>query len=286
MLIDSHQHFWQYDPGRHGWITDEMSSIRRDFLPEHLLPELQANNIDGCIAVQVDQSENETSFLLELATRHPLIKGVVGWVDLCSPTVGRRLEHFSQFEKLRGFRHIAQSEPDERFLVRKDFLDGVRRLAQFKFCYDILIYPHQLPAAIELVEKFPDQRFVLDHLAKPYIRSRKLEPWSLQMRSLAANRNAYCKVSGMVTEANWKHWRSEDFEPYLDVIFEAFGPDRLMFGSDWPVCLVAASYSQVKGLLENYVGALPIEDQEKIFGLNAISFYGLKIPNHEPATAR
>ncbi len=286
MHIDSHQHFWRYNAATHGWITDEMSAIRRDFLPEDLLPELRLNQMDGCIAVQVDQSENETNFLLELASRYQGIKGVVGWVNLCASNLAQRLEYFSRFEKLCGFRHIAQSEPDDHFLVRKDVLEGIGRLQEFNFCYDILIYPHQLDSATELVEKLPDQRFVLDHLAKPSIHTREIEPWARQLRTLAGNRNVCCKVSGMVTEADWKNWRSADFEPFLDVVFEAFGPDRVMFGSDWPVCLVAGTYSRVKQLVANYVQDLPLQQQERIFGLNAISFYGLKVSNHEPAAAR
>jgi len=286
MHIDSHQHFWHYDAATHGWITDEMSAIRRDFLPEDLLPELHLNQIDGCVAVQTDQSEDETLFLLELAARHQEIKGVVGWVDLCSPSLAQRLEYFSQFEKLCGFRHIVQSEPDDRFLIRKDVLEGIGRLKEFNFCYDILIYPSQLAAAIELVEQLPDQRFVLDHMAKPSIRTREIEPWARQARILAGNRNVYCKVSGMVTEADWKNWRSSDFEPYLDVVFEAFGPDRIMFGSDWPVCLVAGTYKGVKELVGNYVRDLPLDQQERIFGSNAISFYGLRAAKHEPTAAR
>jgi L-fuconolactonase len=285
MNIDSHQHFWRYNPIRDGWITDEMSVIRRDFMPENLLPELHLNHMDGCVTVQADQSEAETIFLLDLAARHEEIRGVVGWVNLCAPDLPERLEYFSQFEKLCGFRHIAQSEPDDRFLVRKDFLAGIRQLRQFNFRYDILIYPRQLPAAIELVQRFPDQRFVIDHMAKPPICSGEVSTWARQIRTIAENSNVYCKLSGLVTEADWKKWCSADFEPYLDVVFEAFGLDRIMFGSDWPVCLLAASYEQVTGLVTNYVSDLPLEQQDKIFGLNAISFYGLKSLEHESATS-
>jgi L-fucono-1,5-lactonase len=285
MNIDSHQHFWRYDPIRDGWITDEMSVIRRDFMPENLFPELRRNQMDGCVAVQADQSETETIFLLDLAARCEEIKGVVGWVNLCAPDLPKRLEYFSQFEKLCGFRHIAQSEPDDRFLMRKDFLAGMRQLQQFTFCYDILIYPRQLPAAIELVQRFPDQRFVIDHMAKPPIRSGEISTWDGQIRTIAENSNIYCKISGLVTEADWKKWCNADFEPYLDAVFEAFGPDRIMFGSDWPVCLLAASYEQVVGLITNYVRDLAVEQQNKIFGLNAISFYGLKSLDHESRTS-
>ncbi len=286
MNIDSHQHFWRYDPVRDRWITPEMSRIRRDFLPEDLLPELRHNQIDGCVAVQADQSEAETFFLLDLAAKHDEIKGVVGWVDLSASNISDRLEYFSQFERLRGFRHIAQSEPDDRFLVRKEFVAGLQCLQHFGFSYDILIYPRQLPAALELVEKLPDQRFVIDHLAKPSIRSGELSPWAEQIRAIAANPNIYCKLSGLVTEADWKHWRQADFEPYLDVTFEAFGPDRVMFGSDWPVCLLAGSYQQVKNVLANHIDRLPHAQRQKIFGLNAISCYALKASTHESAPAK
>jgi L-fuconolactonase len=276
MKIDAHQHFWRYNPARDGWITEEMSILKRNFLPEDLLPELHASKIDGCIAVQADQSEEETLFLLDLAKRCDQIKGVVGWVNLAAPNLSERLEYFSQFKKLRGFRHIAQSEPDDRFLVRDDFCRGVRRLKDFDFTYDFLIYPRQLPAAIELAQGFPEQKFVLDHIAKPPIRSGEIDSWATQIRKLAASPNVYCKLSGMITEGDWDHWRSDDFRPYLDVVFEAFGCDRLMFGSDWPVCLVAGSYRRVNGLIEEYVQAFSEDQRNRIFGLNAAAFYGLR----------
>jgi L-fuconolactonase len=286
MHIDSHQHFWRYDAARDGWITDEMAVLKRDFLPDDLIPELKTNDVTGCVAVQADQSEQETTFLLELGNRFDEIKGVVGWVDLRSPELARRLEYFSQFEKLRGFRHVVQAEPDDRFMLREDFVAGVSSLLRLNFTYDILIYPKQLPAAIELAGKFPEQRFVIDHMAKPLIRSQMISPWEKQIRAIAANPNVYCKLSGMVTEADWRNWRESDFTRYLDVVFDAFGPDRLMFGSDWPVCLLAGGYQRVKELVANYIRDFPAEQQEKILGLNAINFYGLKVPHHEPATAR
>jgi len=277
MVIDAHQHFWRFDPVRDGWITEKMSAIRRDFLPGDLKPELDANGVDATIAVQADQSEAETEFLLGLAEGNRRIAGVVGWVDLRSPDVERRLEHFERFEKLRGVRHVAQGEPDDRFLVRPDFVRGVAHLKQFQLTYDILIYPRQIPAAIELVRKLPGQKFVVDHLAKPEIKARKIEPWAAQIRELAASPNVNCKISGMVTEADWKNWMAGDFEEYLDVVFEAFGPDRVMFGSDWPVCLVAASYARVKQLIEAYVERHASDHRAAIFGDNAIAFYGLKM---------
>jgi L-fuconolactonase len=283
MKIDSHQHFWRYDAAREAWITEEMAVLRHDFLPGQFAAECAANAMDASVAVQADQSEEETNFLLDLAKSNKRIAGVVGWVDLLSPRVAERLEHFSHFEKLRGFRHMAQAEKDDRFLSRHDFVKGVAQLRQFGFTYDILVYARQLPGAIELVSRLPEQRFVIDHLAKPEIKAKKTEPWSARVREIAGNKNVFCKVSGMVTEADWRNWKREDFEPYLDVVFEAFGADRLMFGSDWPVCLVAASYRQVKQLVEDYVKGLSPEDKDKMFGGTAARFYGLKAAQHGSA---
>lgn len=280
MTIDSHQHFWKYDAAREAWITDAMQILRRDFLPEQLAIELAANGIDASIAVQADQSENETLFLLDLAERSKRIAGVVGWVDLASSRVDDRLRLFSRFEKLCGFRHIAQVEPDDRFLVQPGFVHGISMLREFGFTYDILIHPKQLPAAIELASKFPEQRFVVDHLAKPAIKTRDSASWAAHIRNIAGNPNVYCKLSGLVTEADWQHWTPADFTVYLDVVFEAFGAERLMFGSDWPVCLLAASYRRVKRLIEDYVDRHAGKEKEKIFGANAIRFYGLKAATH------
>jgi L-fuconolactonase len=280
MTIDSHQHFWRYDAARDAWITDEMVLLKRDFLPAELERECDANGIDGSISVQADQSEKETLFLLDLAENRKRIAGVVGWVDLRSPRVEERLQFFSRFKKLRGFRHVAQTEPDDRFLVGRDFTRGIGRLREFGFTYDILVYPKQLPAAIELASRFPEQRFVVDHLAKPLIKAGSREPWTAHMRTIAQNTNVFCKVSGLVTEADWLHWKPEDFRPYLDVVFGAFGPDRLMFGSDWPVCILGASYGQVKQLIETYVEVHATKHKENIFGGNALRFYGLKAVSH------
>jgi L-fuconolactonase len=276
MNIDSHQHFWRYDPARDAWITDAMSLLKRDFLPSEFLAELDANGIDGSIVVQVDQSEEETLFLLDLAKQNERVAGVVGWVDLRAPSIEERLRFFSQYDKLRGFRHIAQGEPDDQFLVGRDFTRGISLLREFGFVYEILIYPKQLPAAIELVARFPEQQFVVNHLAKPLIKDGVREPWTSYMRTIAQNTNVFCKLSGLVTEADWLHWKPEDIRPYLDVVFEAFGPERLMFGSDWPVCLLAASYRRVKDLIETYVVAHAPQSKKDIFGGNAIRFYGLK----------
>jgi L-fuconolactonase len=280
MKIDSHQHFWRYDSVRDAWITDSMAVLRRDFLPEHLAAELAANGIDASIAVQADQSESETMFLLDLAEKNKRLAGVVGWVDLSSPRVGERLEYFSHSPKLRGFRHIAQSEMDDRFVARRNFVNGVAQLRAFGFTYDILIYSKQLPAAIQLVARLPEQRFVIDHLAKPEIKFGKTSPWAAQMKEVAQNKNVFCKLSGLVTEADWKDWKAGDFKPYLDAVFDAFGAERLMFGSDWPVCLLAATYGQVKQLIEESVEGFSQSDKEKIFGDNTARFYGLKTAQH------
>jgi L-fuconolactonase len=273
MVIDAHQHFWRFNPARDSWITEEMSVIRRDFLPGDIGLEIERNQIDATIAVQADQSEAETAFLLGLAEGNRRVAGVVGWVDLQSVQVERRLEYFSKFEKLRGVRHVAQAEADDRFLVRPDFVRGVSHLRRFQLTYDILIYPRQMSAAIELVGKLPEQKFVVDHLAKPEIKARKLEPWAARMRELATNPNVYCKLSGMVTEADWKNWKPTDFEPYLEFVFEAFGAERLMFGSDWPVCLVAANYAQVKDVIASFVDRNAPGAKAAIFGENAARFY-------------
>jgi L-fuconolactonase len=271
MNIDAHQHFWKYDPARHAWITPEMRVLRRDWLSEHLRPELSASGIDSTVAVQADSSEQETHFLLDLARTHPEIAGVVGWVDLTSADIHDRLEYFAQSKQVKGFRHVVQSEPDDCFLVRDDFLRGIACLGAYDFTYDILIYPKQLPAAVELVKRFPGQRFVVDHLAKPFIKTGEIEPWATFIRKIAESDNVFCKLSGLVTEAKWSGWVPADFVPYLDVVFEAFGTARLMFGSDWPVCLLAADYAQVKQIIADYAAS----DHDRIFGQNAARFYGL-----------
>ena len=275
MQIDSHQHFWRYDPVRDGWITEEMAVLKRDFMPDELIQRMREAGVDRAIAVQADQSEKETEFLLDLAERNSAIAGVVGWVNLRDPRIDERLSYFSRFPKLRGFRHIVQAEADDRFLLRDDFQRGIRALARHGFTYDILIYARHLPVAVEFVSRFPEQKFVLDHLAKPAIKVGEVDEWSRNIRELAKNRNVYCKLSGLVTEADWNSCSADTFRPYLDVAFETFGTDRLMFGSDWPVCLCAGSYKQVKELIENYTRDLSPDEKANIFGLNAARFYGL-----------
>ena len=277
MRIDAHQHFWTYDPREYDWIDDSMASLRRDFLPADLQPELENNGFQGCVAVQARQSLEETRWLLELAASAPFILGVVGWVDLCSPRLRSQLELFARNPKLVGVRHIAQGEPDDRFLLRPDFLQGIALLEEFNLAYDVLIYSKHLPVATEFVSRFPRQRFVLDHLAKPPIKSRSLHPWEKDIRELAKFPNTSCKLSGLVTEADWKAWTPDHLFPYLDVALDSFGPGRLMFGSDWPVCTVAASYSRVFQSIERYIAKLPAEARDAIFGGNAKEFYKLRI---------
>ena len=277
MRIDTHQHFWRYEPGRDSWITDQMGILKRDYLPKDLQSELSNAGIDGCIAVQTSQSEEETRFLLELAAVHEFIVGVVGWADLRDPGIDERLAGWREFPKLRGFRHIVQSEPDDQFMLQADFRRGIAALSRFGFVYDILIYPRQLPAAIELAAAHPAQAFVLDHLAKPDVRSGQTKEWERNFRELASSPNVCCKLSGLITEADWNSWRHENFRPYLDAAFEAFGSERLMFGSDWPVCLLAGSYQEVVGLIASYVCDLPAAEQAAVFGANAARCYGLRV---------
>ena len=269
MRVDSHQHFWRYSVAHYPRIDDSLSVLRRDFLPDELGTELQTAGIDACIAVQATQVVYETRWLLELAERHPFIAGVIGWVDLQAEDAASHIEQLATHPKFLGVRHIVQSEPDDRFLLRPAFCRGVSLLADFDLTYDILIYPRHLPAAVEFVSRFDDQRFVLDHLAKPEIRLRQLEPWADWLRELARFPNVYCKLSGLVTEADWRHWTPSDLEPYLDVALECFGPGRLMFGSDWPVCTAAASYQRVTAVVDDYLSRRCAGDRGRVMGENA-----------------
>lgn len=274
--IDSHQHFWKYDPARDSWISEDMLTIRRDFLPPDLAPLLVENNIEGCVVVQSDQSEAENEFQLDNATHYPFIKAVVGWVDLQADDVEDRLAHWSQYEKMKGFRHVLQGEKDRAFMLRPTFLNGISLLEKYHFTYDILIFPDQLIHTIPFVKKFPTQRFVIDHLAKPPIREQDINDWKRSMTEIAQCENVFCKISGMVTEADWYGWTRDDFRPYLDAVVEAFGMSRLMFGSDWPVCLVAGSYGQVVDIVKDYFADFSASEQSQFFGDNAMRFYNLK----------
>ena len=226
--------------------------------------------------MQARQTLEETQWLLELADRYPFIKGVVGWVDLRAPELPEQLERFCAHPRLRGVRHVVQDEPDDEFMLREDFVRGIGTLADFGLTYDILIFPRHLPVACELVERFPDQSFVLDHIAKPLIREGKVAPWDAGIRRLAPYPNVWCKVSGMVTEADWHRWQPTDFRPYLDVVFEAFGPRRIMVGSDWPVCTLAGSYADVIALVSDYIQQLSVAEQADVWGQTATRFYELE----------
>jgi L-fuconolactonase len=272
--VDAHQHFWHYHPEKHSWIDDSMANIRKDFLPADLAPILSANGMEGCVAVQADQTEVETNFLLELASKNAFIKGVVGWVDLRSVSIKDALAQYAQNNKVKGFRHILQGE-EPAFMLQPNFINGIAALNEFGFTYDILIFPKHLDAALELVKQFPNQPFVIDHIAKPYIKTGLIDEWKKGMQALAAFENVHCKVSGMVTEADFKLWKPTDFTPYLDVVFEAFGTKRILFGTDWPVCEVAAKYEQVVGIVANYCASLSETEQYQVFRDNAYQFYKL-----------
>jgi len=275
MVIDSHQHFWKYEPVKHEWIDNAMSVIRRDFMPSDLQKVYAKNSIDGCVAVQADQTLAETNFLLDLASKNDFIKGVVGWVDLRAENIDEVLIHYSQFEKLKGFRHVVQGEPDHNFLLRPNFLRGISALAKHGFTYDILIFPHQLGATLEFIQEFPNQKFVIDHIAKPYIKDGFFDGWEILMKEISKYENVHCKMSGMITEADFKTWTPSQIEPYMDVVLNAFGSKRILFGSDWPVCLVAGNYTAVKELVTDFIATLSSTEQTDIMGNNAIKFYNL-----------
>ena len=280
--LDSHQHFWHYDPAHHVWMTDEMAALRRDYLPDELAPLLEAARFDGTIAVQARQMVEETEWLLALADRHRSIKGVVGWVDLRSPGLRAQLERFAPHPKLVGVRHVVHDEPDDRFMLRPEFRRGLAQLREFDLAYDLLLFPRHLPVALALVDEFPEQPFVLDHIAKPAIRDGLVSPWKEDLKRLAERPHVFCKLSGMVTEAKWRRWRREDFRPYLDVVLDAFGPDRLMIGSDWPVCTLSGDYLSTMRVVTDYVEQLPAEARDGILGGNCARFYRLDQVRESP----
>jgi L-fuconolactonase len=272
--IDAHQHFWKYGPDTHGWIDDSMAVLKRDFLPKDLAPLLHAADFDGCVAVQAQTNITATEWLLSLADQHEFIRGVVGWVDLCSSAAPADLERLSQHPRLVGIRHVVQSEPDG-FMSREDFRRGIAALAQFDLTYDILIFERQLTEALDLVRAFPDQRFVIDHIAKPDIKNGSFDAWRAGIEAIAREPNASCKLSGMVTEADWSSWTPAAFEPYLDVVVHAFGPTRCMLGSDWPVCILAGDYATVTKIVIDYANRLSASERDAILGGTASAFYRL-----------
>jgi L-fuconolactonase len=279
MRIDAHQHFWKYSAAEYGWMGENMAVLKRDHLPGELEKLAGAVGIDGSVAVQARQCPAETEFLLRLAKKHSFIKGVVGWVDLRGDEeeLEEQLEEYTEDEKFKGVRHVVQDEPDDDFMMRDAFVRGIEKLDEYGLVYDILIYPKQLKCARRLAEKFPMQMFVLDHIAKPFIKKGELQPWKKEMQELARCENVWCKVSGMVTEADWKGWKPGDFVPYMDAALEMYGPERLMFGSDWPVCTVAAKYEQVVEIVRDWAGKLSESEREWLFGKTAVEFYNLEL---------
>jgi len=275
MVVDAHQHFWNYRPENHGWITPDMSVIRKNFLPEDLAPIYWEHKVDGCVVVQVDQTEEENKFLIGLASRNPFVRGVVGWVDLRAASIEERLVFYSSIKIVKGFRHIVQAEADKKFMLSDFFCRGISMLKSYNFTYDILVYANQLDQVESFVRRFPDQPFIIDHLAKPQIKQHDIDDWKKRIRNISKHPNAYCKLSGMVTEADWKKWTYEDLEPYMQVVLEAFSARRLVYGSDWPVCLVAADYGRQFGVVKKFISSLTATEQQMILGENAVRFYHL-----------
>lgn len=275
-MIDAHVHFWKYNKIKDGWITNEMKVLQKDFLPVDLAKEIKENDLEGIVAVQAHQTEDETMFLLNLAEKNPIVKGVVGWIDLQNKNIEKKLLYYSKLPLIRGFRHIVQSEP-ERFLLNHQFLNGIRYLNDFQFSYDILIYENQLKEAIEFVNKFPSQKFIIDHCAKPSIKNKSIIQWKQLLKEVAENQNVFCKLSGLITEARWNQWNEEDLYPYFDSVFDYFGTDRILFGSDWPVILLSGNYLKWKNLLKKYMNQFSSQENQKVFRENAIEFYNLII---------
>lgn len=275
MTIDSHQHFWNYEPVKHEWIDESMAVIRKDFTPSDLKLVYDQNNIDGCVAVQADQTLEETDFLLDLASSNDFIKGVVGWADLRSENIENTLASYQDQDKLKGFRHVVQGEADHNFLLRPNFTRGISLLEKYNYTYDILIFPHQLGATLEFVKQFPNQKFVIDHIAKPYIKDGFFDGWAAMIKEVANYENVSCKLSGMITEADFNTWTEHQIHPYMEVVLNSFGAERTMYGSDWPVCLVAGNYTRVKNLTTEFIAKLSTIEQKAIMGDNAMQFYNL-----------
>ena len=276
MRVDAHQHFWKYTPETHGWINDEMSVIRRDFGPANLKPILEDQGIDGCVAVQADETENETTFLLNIAEENPFVKSVVGWVDLLSDDPSERIAYWKKFSKLAGFRSIVQGQEDAKYLTNPVFQKNVKSLAAVDLTYDLLVFHHQFLSLIKFVEKLPDNRMILDHIGKPDIKNKQIKEWKENMRIIAQHPGIYCKLSGMITEADFKQWTYDDLKPYLEIAAEYFGIDRICFGTDWPVCLVAGSYAEVVSVMHKFSEQLNASEKEKLMGANAIKFYKIQ----------
>lgn len=277
MKIDSHQHFWNYNEHAEDyvWMSDEFGALRRDFLPGDLAPLLKEAGFDGTVAVQAREMEVETDFLLDLANRTPWILGVVGWLDLCAPDAEPRIERYAAQPKLKGLRMLIHDRPDPDFAVSPEHVHGIGWLERHGLTYDLLLKPPHIRPATRLVDQFPNQKFVVDHIAKPNIASGAMSPWREDIRELARRPNVFCKVSAMVTTTDWTSWMPAQFTPYLDVILEAFGPSRLMIGSDWPVCTCAANYLRTMETAMDWAGCLSADEQAEFFGGTCAGFYGL-----------
>ena len=273
MIIDAHQHFWKYNSSEYNWIDDHMNSLKNDFLPDELLNHLELNNVDGSIVIQARQTIEESEWLLKLSDQYDFIKGVVGWIDLQSEQVEEQLERFSNHPKFVGVRHVLHDEEDDNFMLNQKFLNGIKLLSMYDLTYDILIFPRHLANALKFVKYFPDQKFVIDHMAKPGIRDQIMEPWKKEIKRIAGFPNVFCKVSGMVTEADWQNWKTTDVYPYMDVVFDAFGTKRTMFGSDWPVCTLAGDYNSVFNIVFDYMKISTIDEWNDVFGKTAEGFY-------------
>jgi L-fuconolactonase len=279
MMIDTHHHLWNYIPKKYGWMDDSMSVLKQDYLPEDLALELRHTGTTGTVVVQARQNLEETRWLLDLADKHSFIKGVVGWLDLCSPELVQQLKEFAVHPKLVGLRHVIHDEPDNDFMIRPDFIRGIARLEAYDLCFDLLLFPSHLVRAAELVRTFPKQRFVLDHLGKPHIKTGKMEPWKRDITRLASHSNVWCKLSGMVTEADLSSWTYEDLLPYMEVVLKVFGPEWIMLGSDWPVCRLAGEYPEVMKIVPRFIAGMNETDRRKIVFQNAVDCYKLKIEN-------
>ena len=275
MIIDSHHHYWMYNPAEYDWIDDQMKFIRRDFLPADLANAIVKAGINGVVTVQARQTIQETDWLLEMASQNQFMKGVVGWLPIQSKDFANHLEAYATNKKLKGIRHVIQGEADPEFILGDSFNNGISLLKNYSYVYEILIIEKQLPNTVKFVDKHPDQVFVLDHIAKPLIGKNELSPWCENIKELAKRENVNCKISGMVTEADFLYWTPDQLVPYFDVVLEAFGPDRLLFGSDWPVCLVATSYLEWLNVVKNNISQLSIYEQDKIMGKNAVRIYQL-----------
>ena len=277
MIIDSHQHFWNYDPIKDSWIDHSMSVLKKDFLPKELKEIYEINSVDGCISVQADQSEDETIFLLNQASKNTFIKGIVGWLDIKSPKLDESLSFYSKNHIFKGLRHIVQDEKENDFMLNSDFQRGLNCLNRYSLTYDILIKHHQMNQTLKMVQKNPNQIFILNHIGKPNI-LKKVDPlWKKNIIKLSSYDNVYCKVSGLVTETKFLKWKVNDFYPYLEVVFNAFGIDRIMYGSDWPVCLLASNFKDTLDILNYYISSFSENEKNKVMSINAINAYNLSI---------